>query len=112
MTKSTDEVKAQSKNSGRPALTPDAKNNEMIALATDLALKQLRDGTASSQIISHFLEQGSPTAKAKREKIELENELTKAKIEALKKADNIEKLYKEALDAMKTYGGHDDDEEY
>lgn len=112
MTEGIDKVALKTKSS-RPALTPDAKNNEMIALATDLALKQLRDGTASSQIISHFLEQGSPTAKAKREKIELENELTKAKIEALKKADNIEKLYREALDAMKTYGGHDnDDEEY
>ena len=37
----------------RPALTPEARENQMIALAVDLAEKQLLEGTASSQVITH-----------------------------------------------------------
>lgn len=97
--------------SGRPALTPDAKQNTMIAKAINLAEKQIDEGTASSQIITHYLELGSPQARAKAERIELENELIKAKIEALRKGSVIEELMKEAINAMKEYGGHDDGDE-
>lgn len=37
----------------RPALTPEARENQLISLASDLAEKQLREGTASSQVITH-----------------------------------------------------------
>lgn len=40
--------------SRRPALTPDARENQMISLAVDLAERQLEEGTASSQVITHF----------------------------------------------------------
>ena len=42
-----------------------------------------------------------------REKLETENKLLLAKIEALEVAKNTEALYGEAIKAMKHYGGHD-----
>ena len=51
--------KDSSSNKIRPALTPEARENQMISLAVDLAGKQLQEGTASSQVITHFLKLGS-----------------------------------------------------
>lgn len=89
----------------RPALTPQARENQMISLAVDLAEKQLREGTASSQVISHFLKLGSSMAQLELEKIRLENELTKAKTQAVNSSENSEKLYKDAIKAFQKYSG-------
>ena len=89
----------------RPALTPEARENQMIALAMDRAEEQLLDGTASSQVITHFLKLGSSKEHLEKEKLELEQELLKAKTENLKQAQRIEELYIKALDAMRDYGG-------
>lgn len=108
-------VKAANSNSTpklRPALNPDARENQMIALAMDLVEQRLRDGTASSQETTHFLKLASPTNKLQQRKLELENELTAAKTKALGDAQEIKVLYEEALKAMRRYGGHGDDEEY
>lgn len=94
----------------RPALTPEARENQLVSLAVDLAEKQLIEGTASSQVITHYLKLGSTKAKAEMEKLERENELLKAKTEALKSAKRIEELYEDALKAMKNYSGFEDDE--
>jgi len=83
----------------------------MIASAIDLAEKQLRNGTASSQVITHFLKLGSTTAKLEKEKLELDNEMTKAKTESIRSGKRIEELYMNALNAMKTYSGHRGDED-
>ena len=83
----------------RPALTPEARENQLIFLATELAEQQLRDGTASSQVITHYLKLGSSNAKT----------------EALQSAKHIEELYANAIEAMKSYSGHGgdvDDGEY
>lgn len=96
----------------RPALTPEARENQMISLAVDLAEQQLRDGTASSQVITHFLKLGSTNARLEKEKLEEENKLLRAKTEALASAKKVEELYAEAINAMKRYSGHassDDD---
>lgn len=93
----------------RPALTPEARENQLIALAVDLAEKQLREGTASSQVITHYLKMGSPNARLEREKLALENELTKAKTKAVNQSEHIEKLYSEAINAMKRYSGNGGD---
>lgn len=93
----------------RPALTPEARENQMIALAVDLAEKQLIEGTASAQVITHYLKLGATTARLEKEKLERENELLKAKTKALESAENVEKLYKDAIDAMKNYSGHGGD---
>ena len=89
----------------RPALTPEARENQLISLAVDLAEQQLRDGTASSQVISHYLKLGSTRASLEKEKLERENELLRAKTENLESSKRIEELYKDALDAMKKYSG-------
>lgn len=96
----------------RPALTPEARENQLVSLAVDLAEKQLIEGTASSQVITHYLKLGTMKHKAEMEKLERENELLKAKTESLQSAKRIEELYEEALSAMKSYsglnGGEDD----
>ena len=96
----------------RPALTPEARENQMIALAVDLAEQQLRDGTASSQVITHFLKLGSTNARLEKEKLEEENKLLKAKTEALQSAKKVEELYAEAISAMKRYSGRGDSDDY
>lgn len=110
--------KAKAKNSSetprrtRPALTPEARENQMISLAVDLAEQQLRDGTASSQVITHFLKLGSTKERVEKEILEKQKELIEAKTQSLQSAKRIEELYAEALDAMRDYrgsGGSKDD---
>lgn len=96
----------------RPALSPEARENQMAALAMDLVEQRLRDGTASSQETTHFLKLVSSKAKLEQEKLRLENELTSAKTKALANAEEIKVLYEEALKAMRRYGGHGDEDEY
>lgn len=96
----------------RPALTPETRESQMISLAVDLAEKQLMEGTASSQVITHFLKLGSTKERLEKEKLEEENKLLKAKTEALQSAKRVEELYADAISAMKRYsgnGGSDDD---
>lgn len=89
----------------RPVLNPDIRENRMIDMAMDLAEKKLMDGTASSQLICHYLKLGSSVERLEREKLEKENELLKAKTEAIQSAKRIEGMYAEALDAFRSYGG-------
>lgn len=99
---------AESKKRQRPATTPEARENQMIALAVDLAEQQLREGTASSQVITHFLKLGSTKNELEKEKLRKENELLRAKTESLESAKKIEELYTNALNAMKSYRGDDE----
>ena len=98
----------------RPALTPEARENQMISLAVDLAEKQLIEGTASSQVITHYLKLGSTKERLEKEKLEEENKLLKARTEALQSAKRVEELYSDAIAAMKRYSGNGggDVEEY
>lgn len=96
----------------RPALTPEARENQMAALAMDLVEQRLRDGTASSQETTHFLKLVSSKAKLENERMKLETELVAAKTKALSDAKEIKVLYEEALKAMRRYGGQGEDEKY
>lgn len=89
-----------------PAYSPDARESQMIYLATALAEQQLKDGTASAQVITHYLKLGTSIARLEKEKLQKENELLRAKTEALASAKEVEVLYKEALDAMRSYSGN------
>lgn len=89
----------------RPASTPEAREKQLINLATELAEQQLLDGTASSQVITHYLKLGSTREVLEREKIKQENELLKAKVDAIEATKRSEELYQKALDAMRTYSG-------
>lgn len=94
----------------RPALTPEARENQMISLAVDLAERQLEEGTASSQVITHFLKLGSSKERLEREKLEEENKLLRAKTESLQSQKRVEELYAEALTAMRRYSGQGEPE--
>lgn len=97
----------------RPALTPESEEKVCISLSIDLAKKQLMEGTASSQVITHFLKLGSSIAELEREKLALETELVKAKTKSITASEEASKSYKEAIEAMKKYSGHgDSDEDY
>lgn len=97
----------------RPALTPEARENQLIALATDLVEKRLIEGTASSQETTHFLKLAGRKSRLEIERQELENELIKARTEALQSSKRIEELYANAINAMRKYNGQDDsDDDY
>ena len=88
------------------ALTPEARENQLIALAYDRAEQRLRDGTATSQEITHFLRLGSSREKLEQEFTKEKIEPSKAKKEMCESAKHIEELYTKAIDAMKLYGGY------
>lgn len=96
----------------RPALTPEAREDQMISLAIDLAERQLIEGTASSQVITHFLKLGSSRERLEQETLRKNQELIEAKKENLNSTKTQEELYKNALVAMRMYSGQDDGGEY
>lgn len=98
----------------RPAIDPKARENQLISLAVDLAEQQLRDGTASSQIIAHYLKQGSMQERQQleNERLREENKLLRAKTEQLQSEKRSEELIEEALKAFRNYAGQGDPDEY
>jgi hypothetical protein len=90
----------------RPALNPETREGQLISLAVDLAEQHLRDGTASSQVITHYLKLGSTKERLEKEKLIEENKLLRAKTEAIESSKDMKKLYEEAIEAMRRYGGH------
>lgn len=95
----------------RPALTPDARENQLISLAIDLVEQRLIDGTASAQETTHFLKLASRKAKLEAERAELENELIKAKTQSIKDQADMKTLYQDAIAAMRRYSGHGGDQD-
>lgn len=93
-----------------PAMSPREREDQMIALAERCAEKQLRDGTAPSQIIVHYLRLATERERLERETLALQKELIVAKTEAYKSAQDMKELYENAIKAMKEYNGHMDDE--
>ena len=96
----------------RPALTPEAREKQMIALARDRAEQQLLDGTASSQVITHFLKLGSERERLERERLEEENQLLRAKTKALEDSADMKEMYERAIKVMRDYAGVNDADEY
>lgn len=111
-------AKARSSTSGsstkkmRPALSPEARENQLINLAVDLAEQQLLDGTASSQVITHFLKLGTTRAELEKEKLRIENKKTEAQIKSIENADEMKAVYEKALKAMRNYQGYGEPDEY
>jgi hypothetical protein len=95
----------------RPGLTPEAEENQCIALAYRLAKQRLADGSASSQEVTHFLKMGSSKTQKEIDKLTEENKLLQAKTKALESAEDMKELYAEAIKAMATYQGHGDNED-
>lgn len=91
------------------ARSPEARENQLISMAYDLVERRLRDGSATSQETTHFLKAGSLRNRMELDKLQQENKMLRAKTEALQSAKNVEKLYSDALNAMRRYGGGDED---
>lgn len=89
--------------------TLEGRENQLIAYAVDLAEKQLREGTASAQVITHYLKLGSTRERKEQAKLQKEIELAQAKIEALQSAEELKDLYKDAMEAMRSYSGSSDE---
>lgn len=102
----TKKLEQKSPRKGPPATTPEGRENQLGALAYDLAEKQLRDGTASSQVVTHFLKMVSTKEKLEKEILEKQKDLITAKTESIQSAKRIEELYKDAMKAFSTYSGN------
>lgn len=96
----------------RPAISVEAREGQLVSLAVSLAEQQLRDGTASSQVITHYLKLGSMREKLERERLEEENKLLKAKTRALEEEARTQVDYQKVLKALKTYNGQGDADDY
>lgn len=94
------------KHSRKPATTPEGREQQLVSQAIDLAEQQIQSGTASSQVITHFLKLGSTREQLEQERLIHENELTKVKIAAMESQEHMEALYLAAIDAMRTYSGN------
>ena len=105
-------VNRNSRKPRRPATTIEGRENQLISLAADLAEKQLIDGSASSQVITHFLKLASTREQLEQERLQRENLLLSAKVDQIASAKRIEELYGQALNAMREYAGRDIQEGY
>ena len=92
----------------RPAASVEARQNQLISLAVDLAEQQLLEGTASSQVITHYLKLGSTKERIEKEILEKQKDLIDAKTSSLKSGKRIEEMYESALKAMRNYSGYSD----
>lgn len=90
-----------------PGKTIESRENQLISMAVELAAKQIMDGTASSQVITHFLKLGSTQALLEKAKLERETALLQAKADALQSQKRVEELYSSAMKAFRTYSGQE-----
>lgn len=97
-----------------PATTIEGRESQLISLAIDRAEQQIRDGTASSQVLVHYLKLGSTRERMEKELMAQKLELDAAKTEAIQSAKRVEELYANAIKAMRSYNGQmeDPDEDY
>jgi hypothetical protein len=96
----------------RPATTTEGRESQLISLADSLAERQMREGTASAQVITHFLKLGSTREKLEQQRLINENLLLSAKIEQINSGQRMEELYAAALGAMREYKGEVQDDNY
>lgn len=104
-------MKEPKKSSRRQATTADQRERQMVDLAIDLAEQQLREGTASSSVITHYLKLGTTRERLEQERLRNENTLLQTKVDVLESNQRTESLYREALEAMKSYGMTNENEE-
>jgi hypothetical protein len=112
MTTRNENSKSQRARKRPPATTPEAREQQLVSYAVDLAERQLIEGTASAQVITHYLKLGSTRERLEQERLQKENGLLDARREALSSAQRVEELYTNALNAMRSYAGYEVPEVY
>lgn len=111
----TEKLKGSTIEFASPAFTPEDREDQLIAMAMDLAEQRMRDGTASNQLITEFIRRGSTKERLEREKLKQENEMLQAKIESIRDQDRAGENYERVLQALRDYGasvGYSEDDEY
>ena len=93
------------------ATTPEGRENQLVNLAADLAERQLEEGTASAQVITHYLKLGSSREKLEQERLRYENSLLEVKREAIVSQQRTEEGYKKVLKALRSYNGYEEEVE-
>ena len=88
-----------------PAKTPEARENQLIAAAVDLAEKQIREGTASAAVITHYLKLATKREDLETQRIQAQIDSERAKQEAMSADKNAEEMYTNAMKAMREYSG-------
>ena len=109
-------ARARTSNNGHrsspPPRTSEARELELASAAYDLAEDQIREGTASSQVITHFLKAGSMRERLEQERMAHEIELMDVKRQQLEGQKRVEELYVSALEAMRAYSGFEPQPEF
>lgn len=90
--------------------TPEAREAYIVGLAEQEAARRIANGTASSQLLTHYLARGSERDKLERERLKQQNRLDEAKISKIESDERSEELYANAIAAMKRYSGNSSDE--
>lgn len=90
-----------------PATTPEAQENRMINLAVGLAEKQLREGTASAQVVVHYLKLAGSRNRLEEEELANKNALLRSRVQQIESQQNTERMYSDALNAMRRYQGQE-----
>ena len=103
--KSDNEKETVRKPMRRRARDPRQRENQLISLATDAAEEQLRNGTASSAVITHFLKLGTEKYRYENEKLARESKMLEIKADAIESQKKSEDLYQEAIAAFRSYMG-------
>jgi hypothetical protein len=93
-----------------PAVTPEQRNNQLIALSFDAAEEMITSGKATSQLLTHFLKQGTARDELERSKLELEAELLRARTDSIAASEDVRELLQKAIDSMTIYSGEGPDD--
>jgi len=88
------------------AMTQEDMESQAIAASMRLAYQQILDGTASQQVIVHFLRAGSQKQKEELEKLRDEKALLQAKVKNLESQEQSERMYRDAIRAFQSYSGN------
>lgn len=107
MVSSKDEGEKRPARRRSPATTPEAQENRMINLAVGLAERQLREGTASAQVITHYLKLAGTRNRLEEEELASRNALLRSRVQQIESQQNVERMYSEALSAMRRYQGQE-----
>lgn len=92
-----------------PARSPEARENQLINKAVNLAEKKLDDGTASSQIIALLLSLGTQKTRLEIEKLRSDLRVADARIKAMEAQETSKDLYEKAIQAFRSYSGQEED---
>lgn len=105
------EEDAQPRRRRPPARSPRAAENRLISLAYEKVEDRIRNGEASAQEYTHFLKMGSSREKLEQERISMQSQLDRERIESMRALERREELFGAAIKAMRSYQGQEPEPE-